>query len=98
MNGSSGSLLATIKLKAIFDKPNSQSMGLNGGAQRKSLIRTTSLLVVPRPQTSDLPSRDQSKEKKVSAVKWVNCFGGLPSSGWIQRFVTPERTPPWVRL
>ena len=54
---------------------------LSGGAQRKLLIRTTSLLVVPRPQTSDLPSRDQSKAKKVSEVKWVNCFGGLPSSG-----------------
>src|SRR6185436_12519856 len=64
---------------------------------RKLLIRTTSLLVVLRPYASRLPSGDQSKLKKVPEVKLVNCFGGPPSSGWIQRFVTPDRAPPCVR-
>ena len=46
----------------------------------KSLIKTTSLSMTPREQTS-FPSRDQSKEKIRSVLKLVNCLGGLPSIG-----------------
>src|SRR5204863_9877959 len=67
---------------------------LHACVHRKSLIKTASLVVAPRPYTSCLPSLDQSNEKRLSAAKLVNCFGGPPSSDWIQRLVTPERMPP----
>src|SRR5438270_9337944 len=47
----------------------------------KSLISTTSLSTTPREKASHLPSRDQSKEKMRSVLKFVNCLGGPPSMG-----------------
>src|SRR6266404_73701 len=55
----------------------------------KSLIRTTSLVCVPRESASCLPSREKSNQKMRSDVKLVNCLGRLPSTDCTQRFETP---------
>jgi hypothetical protein len=41
-------------------------------------ISTTSRFAVPRFITSCLPSRDRSKLRIVSLLKWVICYGGSP--------------------
>jgi len=46
---------------------------------------------VPRSATIIRPSGDHAKRKMVSDVKFVNCFGGLPSRGCSQTFDTPSR-------
>src|SRR6185503_4362785 len=58
---------------------------------RKLLIRITSLVTVPRDNAIDLPSIDSSREKRVSDLRSVNCFIGLPSSGRFQRLTVPVR-------
>src|SRR5438876_2771489 len=56
---------------------------------RKLLIRTTSLLSLPRVSASCLPSRDQSKSKICPDSKFVICLGGPPVSLCSQMLETP---------
>src|SRR5262249_33224581 len=50
-------------------------------SQRKSLIRITSLVWVPRERASCLPSREKSNQKIRSVLKSVNRTGLPPASG-----------------
>src|SRR2546428_6593185 len=56
-----------------------------------SLIKTTSLMIIPRSQARNFPSRDQAKRKIRSEVKLVNCRAGPPSMGLLQMLETPCR-------
>src|SRR3954463_6271354 len=56
---------------------------------RKLLIKTTSLLSVPRVRASCLPSCDQSKSKISPDSKFVICFGGPPPNFCRQMLETP---------
>src|SRR5258706_11633834 len=56
---------------------------------RKSRIRTTSRVWVPRASTSLLPSAERAKLKMRSDLKSVNCLGGSPLMGWLQMLETP---------
>src|SRR6266700_2022755 len=58
---------------------------------RKLLIKTTSLLSLPRVTASCLPSRDQSKSKICPDSKFVIRFGGPPLSFCRQMLETPFR-------
>src|SRR5262245_44978171 len=62
----------------------------------KVLIKTTSLAEVPRLSATCFPSREIWKLKIRSDAKFVNCFGGEPSIGCAQRFVTPLRVTPYT--
>jgi hypothetical protein len=55
----------------------------------RSRISTTSAIVLPRPITSRLPSRDKSKLSICSLLKWVICFGVPPVIDWLQILSTP---------
>ena len=55
----------------------------------KLLIKTTSLLSLPRVSASCLPSRDQSKSKISPDSKFVICFGGPPPNFCCQMLETP---------
>src|SRR5207247_1280405 len=57
--------------------------------QRKSRIRITSLVCVPRERASCLPSRERSNQKIWSDLKSVSCFGAPPSRGSDQMLETP---------
>ena len=70
----------------------------DGALYLKSFIRTTSLVIVPRARASCFPSSDQAKLVIISALKSVNCCGGLPSIGWLQMLETPPRLTMYVRV
>ena len=74
-------LLSELRIRRIATKTN----------HRKLLIKTTSLLSLPRVTASCLPSRDQSKSKICPDSKFVICFGGPPLSFCRQTLETPFR-------
>lgn len=79
------------------DRPLPLKEGLRNASERKlfhylrSLIKTTSLDTAPRARANCLPSLDQSNPKMTLDLKSVNCFGGPPSTGWLQMLETPAR-------
>src|SRR5882672_7778603 len=58
---------------------------------RKSRIRTTSRVCVPRASTKLDPSAERANLKMRSDLKLVNCLGGSPLMGWLQMLETPLR-------
>src|SRR5688500_15117871 len=50
---------------------------------RKSLISTMSLVAETR-YTAIVPSREMAKLLIKFDLKFVNCFGAVPSIGWVQ--------------
>src|SRR5947209_4815291 len=56
-----------------------------------SVIKMTSLMVVPRAKAIHFPSRERSKENICSGLKSANCFGAPPSSDWLHRLEESAR-------
>ena len=72
-------LLSELRIRRIATKTN----------HRKLLIKTTSLLSLPRVRASCLPSCDQAKSKICPDLKFVICLGGPPLSFCRQMLETP---------
>ena len=60
-------------------------------------MRITSLVTLPRINSSCFPSRDQAKLKIRSEVKFVSWRGGPPDSGCSQRLEAPFLVSPYCR-
>src|SRR3954468_13639002 len=75
--------MSTVRTAALIRRMAAKSN------HRKLLIKTTSLLLLPRVSASCLPSRDQSRSKIDPDSKFVICFGGPPTNFCCQMLETP---------